>query len=257
MMSFAFRPLRLLLLGLLAAAPLLAPFAARAQEMAPEERAVLRAEMRKYLLEHPEVVMEALRVLENRRKQASAEAESNIVAANADALFADGYSYVAGNPEGDVTVVEFMDYNCGYCKRAHGDVKTLLETDPGVRLVIKEFPILGPSSRTASEAALAALEQNGGDRYLAFSDALMSNRGTLEEETIWRLAEEAGLDLDKLRADAASDLVRDRIARNYAVARTLKIEGTPTFVIGDKIVRGFVPLKELRRQIAAQRERNG
>ncbi|SET60181.1 DsbA family protein [Oceanicella actignis] len=256
-----FQTLRSLAAGALgalcAAAALLPAGPAAAQEMPPEERALLRAEVRRYLLEHPEVVMEALRTLEQRRREQAAQADGHLVRANADALFNDGYSYVAGNPEGDVTVVEFLDYNCGYCKRAHGEVKKLLETDPNVRLIIKEFPILGPGSTVAAQAALAALEQDGGSRYLAFSDALMRHRGALDEEAVWRIAEEVGLDVRRLRDDAASRRVRERVRANHDLARALRIEGTPTFVVGDQLVRGYVPLEQLRQRIEKARADKG
>ncbi len=231
--------------------------AAPAQDMDPEARAQLRSEIRSYLLEHPEVVMEALRTLEEKRRVAEAQAATDTVRSNADAIFDDGYSYVAGDPDGDITVVEFLDYNCGYCKRAHADVKKLIESDGDIRFVIKEFPILGPTSRTAAEAAMAAMEQDGGERYLAFSDALMSHRGTLEEETIYRIAAQVGLDPDKLREGAKDAKIGERISANYDIARKLEIQGTPTFIIGDTVVRGFVPLEKLRAEVEAQREKAG
>lgn len=221
------------------------------------ERESMRAEIRAYLLEHPEVIMEAIQVLEVRRKEAEAAAEAGLLSSIADELHDDGYSYVAGNPDGDITVVEFTDYNCGYCKKAHNDVKALIRMDPNVRLVIKEFPILGPASRAASEAAMAAMRQQGGDAYLAFNDLLMKNRGALDEAAIYRLAERAGLDAGLLRSDARDPKIAENIARTYALAQKLRIEGTPTFVIGDQVVRGFVPLKDLQAAIAAQRAQKG
>lgn len=220
-------------------------------------RDALRAEIRSYLLDNPEVIMEAIQVLEQRRTAAAAEAEAGLVAVIADELRNDGYSHVAGNPDGDVTVVEFLDYNCGYCKKAHEDVKTLLRMDPNVRLVIKEFPILGPSSRIAAEMAMAAMMQDNGDAYLEFNDLLLTNRGTLDEAAILRLAQRAGLDTVRLRSDAADPAIAANIARTYELAKKLRIEGTPTFVIGDKVVRGFVPLQQLQSDVAAERAEKG
>lgn len=230
---------------------------AAAQSAGSTEREALRAEIRAYLLEHPEVIMEAIQVLELRRKEAEAAAEAGLVASIAEELHDDGYSFVAGNPDGDVTVVEFTDYNCGYCKKAHADVKALIRMDPNVRLVIKEFPILGPTSRTAAEAAMAAMRQSGGDAYLEFNDLLMNNRGALDEATIYRLADRAGLDSGLLRSDARDPKIAENLARTYALAQKLRIEGTPTFVIGDQVVRGFVPLKDLQDAVAAQRAGKG
>lgn len=246
----------------LAAPPALAqdtatPLSAPGASMDPEERALLRSEIRGYLLEHPEVIMEAIEVLERRRRAAENEAEADLVARLAPELFDDGYSFVAGNPDGDVTVVEFIDYQCGFCKRAHPEVRTLIESDPGLRYVVKEFPILGPASRTAAEAALAAMRQDDGRRYLAFNDALMAHDGQLDGDAVWQIADEVGLDVDRLRRDAASDEVASMIDRTYSLARALRIEGTPTFVIGDRLVRGYVPLDRMRATVAEVRAEEG
>jgi protein-disulfide isomerase len=255
------RPARRLFAAFLAAVGLLgaaAPAAAQAElPVDPEDRAVLRAEIRKYLLENPEVIMEAIQVLEQRRKAAEAASDQDLVAENAEALFEDGHSHVAGNPDGDVTVVEFIDYNCGYCKRAHEDVRTLVETDPGLRYIVKEFPILGPGSVTASRAALAARRQQDGRLYMAFNDALMRHRGSLNDAAVWRIAGEVGLDVAQLRADADDPEIQESIQANYELAQALKIEGTPTFVIGDRLVRGYVPLDRLRETVAEEREEAG
>lgn len=225
--------------------------------MDPEERAILRSEIRRYLLDHPEVIMEAIEALETRRRAVEAEAEADLVARLAAELTDDGYSFVAGNPEGDVTVVEFIDYQCGFCKRAHPETRALLEADPGVRLVVKEFPILGPASRTAAEAALAAIDQEGGRLYPAFNDALMAHEGRLSDDAVWEIAEDVGLDVRRLKRDAKSDAVQGMIERTYALARALRIEGTPTFVIGDRVVRGYVPLERMREAVAEARSDRG
>ncbi len=249
-------PFRRLLPALaLAAAATAAPAADLSLD--PEDRALLRAEVRNYLLEHPEVIMEAVKALEDRRLAAEAAAADTLVSDNADAIFNDGYSHVAGNPDGDVTVVEFTDYNCGYCKKAHEEVRQLISSDPGIRYVIKEFPILGPSSVTAARAALAALAQDDGAHYMAFNDALMSHRGGLSDAQVWLLAEDAGLDADRLKRDAASPEIAARIEKTYDLARTLQINGTPTFVMGDRLLRGYVPLDALEDAVAEIRERRG
>ncbi|MGM0584385.1 MAG: DsbA family protein [Pseudomonadota bacterium] len=231
-----------------------APAAAQADlPLDPEDRAVLRAEVREYLLENPEVIMEALQALEARQRDAQTASDQGLVRQHAQAIFDDGHSHVAGNPEGDVTVVEFIDYNCGYCKRAHDDVRKLVETDPGLRYVVKEFPILGPSSITASRAALAARDQQDGRLYMAFNDALMSHEGSLTDAKVWEIAGEVGLDVEALREAAERPEIEDAIRANYELARALKIEGTPTFVIGERLVRGYVPLDRLREAVAEER----
>jgi protein-disulfide isomerase len=244
-------------LGFAALWTLTAQPAVAQSEISPTQREAMRTEIRAYLLEHPEVIMEAIQVLELRRKEAEAAAEAGAVASIGQELHDDGYSFVAGNPDGDVTVVEFSDYNCGYCKRAHADVQALLRMDPNVRLVIKEFPILGPASRTAAEVAMASMRQKDGAAYLEFNELLMQNRGSLDEATIYRLAQRAGLDAGLLRSDARDPRIAENLARTYALAQKLRIEGTPTFVIGDNVVRGFVPLKALQEAVAEQRANKG
>ncbi|MDF2232533.1 DsbA family protein [Albimonas sp. CAU 1670] len=265
-LAFPRRPLaRLLAAAALATAGLLAhaPAASaqtalsEAMQLDPEGRAVLRSEIRKYLLEHPEVIMEAVKVLEDRRAEAEATEARDLVADNAAEIFQDGYSHVAGNPDGDVTVVEFIDYNCGYCKKAHADVRELVESDPNLRYVVKEFPILGPSSMTAAKAALASRAQQGGRLYMAFNDALMGHRGALSDEQVWSIAEDVGLDVAALKAEAETPEIKSQIDRTYALAKKLDIQGTPTFVIGDELVRGYAPIDHMRDVVAAARERQG
>ena len=253
-----FRPLAVLLLAGALAAPLApAPAAAQAPlEMAPEDRAVLRAEVRRYLLEHPEVILEAVQVFEERRRLAEAEAEAEMLAARRAELEDDGYSVVTGNPEGDLTVVEFVDYNCGFCRRAHPHTRALIEADPGVRYVIKEFPILGAESVAAARAAVAASLQDE-DKYLAFNDAMMRHDARLDEAAVWAIARRVGLDPDRLRRDAAGDEVSARLARTADLARSLGIEGTPSFVIGDRVERGMLTLEQLEARVAEARSQGG
>lgn len=247
------RPLRFTSALALGAVMLSACGQASAEGLSAEAREALRTEIRAYLMEHPEVIAEAIGELEKRRKAAEAAKEADLVADLRSEIGDDGYSHVMGDPEGDVTVVEFLDYNCGYCKRAHEEVTSLVRIDGNIRYVVKEFPILGPGSRVAAEVAMAALEQDP-DAYEELHDELMRHRGRLDDAAVWKMAEEAGLDMDRLRADAASEDVKTKIARTYALAKRLRIEGTPTFVIGDRVVRGYVPLATLQEEVAAARE---
>ncbi|RMF34914.1 MAG: DsbA family protein [Alphaproteobacteria bacterium] len=226
---------------------------AKPEEVAPGlSREQFREEVRAYLLDNPEVIYEAVQILERRRKIAEAEAELDLVRTNAEELRNDGFSYVGGNPEGSVSVVEFFDYHCPYCKQAHADVKTLLRTNPDIRFVAKEFPILGPDSVQASRAALAALRQ-GPEIYAAFWDRMMAFEGTFTDAVIDRLADRAGVDVARMRADMADPAIEEQIRRNHNLARRLKIGGTPTFVIGDKIIRGYLPLDEMNRVVELAR----
>lgn len=249
MLRILLAPLALLLLA--AAQPALAQ--TDIGNMTPEERAAFGAEVRAYLLENPEVLMEAIQILEERRQQQTAETDRKLVAEYADELFADEDSYVAGNPEGDVTVVEFLDYNCPYCKRAHPEVEQMLEQDPNVRLVVKEYPVLGPDSIAAARLALAALELDP-EKFGALHDALMTHEGRLTEQAAYRIAEDVGYDPDALEEASAAPEIEEQIRQNYELATRLNITGTPGFVIGDEIVRGFVPAEELLASVEAQRE---
>jgi protein-disulfide isomerase len=212
--------------------------------MSQEDRAAFREEVRSYLIEHPEVVLEAIQALEQRRTAAAQESDREMIAANADRLFDDGFSWITGNPAGDVTVVEFLDYRCSFCKKAHPAVAELLERDAGVRLIVKEFPILGPESVTAGRLALAALELDRA-KFAPLHDALMEYQGNLTEEAAYRLAEEAGYAVDALRELAESTEIDDRLQQNYQLARSLGLQGTPAFVVGDEIIRGYLPADEM------------
>jgi len=222
-------------------------------DMAPAEREQLRTEVRAYLLDNPEVILEAINILENRRKAKSEESDADRIAANADALYDDGHSWVGGNPDGDLTIVEFADYRCGFCKRAHPVVKRLLEEDGDLRLVYKEFPILGPESVMASRMAMAALELDP-DGYRALNDALMGHRGELTEVAAYRMAKAAGYDLADLKAREDDEDIGAAIEANYALADELGLQGTPSFVIGDRIVRGFLSYDDMARTVAEVRE---
>ena len=162
------------------------------QEFSPKEQIEIDQRVRAYILQNPEIIVEAMQVLEARRERDERAADGAMVSRLGDEIVDDGYSFVAGNPDGDVTVVEFSDYRCGYCKQAHEGVKALVENDANVRLVIKEFPILGPESTFAARAAMAALRQ-GGDKYVALNDAMMTWRGDLSEGAVMSQAAEAGL----------------------------------------------------------------
>jgi protein-disulfide isomerase len=227
------------------AAALIAAAPAVADEFTGEEKAAIDRQIRAYILEHPEIIVEAMDVLESRQKQAREAADRHLVAQLREDLVNDGFSFAAGNPEGDVTVIEFADYRCGYCKQAHDGVRALLDADPNVRLVIKEFPILGPDSTLAARAAMAAIAQ-GGERYMKFNDLMMRHRGELKRDEIIRLARKAGLDSDKIEADMENPAIAKNIQKTYGLARRLDIQGTPAFIVGDRIVRGFLPYDGLR-----------
>ena len=229
------------------------PAFADLENMTDAERAAFREEVRAYLLDNPEVLMEAIGALEERQTAEQSATDAELVAANADALFNDEGAWVGGNPEGDVTVVEFMDYRCGYCRQAYPEVKELVESDGDIRFVLKEFPILGEPSVLASRYALATRLALGDEAYQALHDGLYTLRADVTAESLDALAEDLGLDPAAIRARLDDPSVEATIAGNYALAQRLGISGTPTFVIGDRLVRGYVPLDALREAVTEAR----
>lgn len=219
------------------------------------ERADFRAEVRAYLMENPEVLMEAIAVLEERRNAEAAANDIALLQTNADEIFNDPASWVGGNPDGDITVVEFMDYRCGYCKKAFEEVAELIESDGNIRFVVKEFPILGEQSELASRFAVAVLQVEGAEAYEKAHDALMVMRADVTAESLAALGAEVGLaDTDAVMARMTSPEVTAVIEANRALAQRLDVNGTPTFVIDETLVRGYVPLDGMRQIVDGQRK---
>jgi protein-disulfide isomerase len=245
-------PRALLSLALLATPAL----ASDLTDLGTAERAALRAEMRAYLMENPEVILEAIQVLEQRQASAEASADADLIAAHARALFQDDQSWVGGNPDGDITMVEFMDYRCGYCRKAAPEVESLLKSDGNIRLIIKEFPILGDASLQTSRFAIATLQLAGDEAYAQVHDALIAYKGDVNDTTLRRIGEELGLDADAIIARMDTPEVNDVIAANHALARALNISGTPSFVVGDEMLRGFLPADQMALLIADIRAGN-
>jgi protein-disulfide isomerase len=210
--------------------------------------------VRDYLMQNPEILRDVLQELERKERARQAQATQETIAAKAGDLFRAEGDLVIGNPQGDVTIVEFMDYNCGYCKRSLPDVMKLVEADKNLRVVIKEFPILGPSSITASRAALAAARQ---DKYKEMHAALMGHKGALNDEAIFELAKSAGLDVDKLKADMEDKAIAARIEQNHQLASMLGIDGTPAFVIDQQLIPGALGYEALAAAIGDVRAAGG
>jgi protein-disulfide isomerase len=224
------------------------------EDMSQPEREAFRAEIRSYLLDNPEVIMEAVAVLEQRQAEAQAQNDIELVNANSEAIFNDGHSWVGGNPDGDITLVEFMDYKCGYCKRAFPEVNDLLEFDGNIKLIVKELPILGEQSVLASRFAIATLQTLGDEAYEQIHDALMVYNGDITQTALNRMAEGFGLDAAAIEAQMDSDAVNTVIAENRALAQRLNISGTPSFVMNDQMLRGYLPLDEMQRVAAEIRD---
>lgn len=222
-------------------------------QMTDEERQIFREEVRAYLMDNPQVIMDAVQVLEQRQAAAQAQADLSLVSDNAEDIFNDGFSFVGGNPDGDITLVEFLDYRCGFCKRAHGEVAKLLETDGNIRLIVKEFPILGEQSLLASRFTIATKQIAGPDAYKNISDAVMEMSGEVSMRTLRRMASTFGLDADAIEAHMDSEAVTDEIRRTRALAQRLQITGTPTFVLQDELLRGFLPFDEMQALVDEKR----
>ncbi len=221
--------------------------------MSDAERDAFRAEVRAFLLDNPEVLVEAMGVLEAREGEAQETADLAMVEAQREAILNDGHSWTGGNVEGDVTIVEFMDYRCGYCRQAFAEVEELVATDGSVRFILKEFPILGEQSELASRFAIAVQRIHGDDAYKDVHDALMVLEADIDPATLTRLAEGLAIDPEPVLAAMADPEVTAIIDENRALAQALGISGTPTFVLGDRMVRGYVPLEGMRAMLEDER----
>lgn len=231
---------------LLLALPLIAAFSAPAFAPAMAKdftREEIEQIVKEYIQNNPQVMIDSVEAYGKRQQEQDSQRATENIQKNKDWLFNNKNHAQAGNPNGDVTVVEFFDYNCGYCKQAMSDLMKLLDQDKNVRLVFVEIPILGASSEEAARWALASMRQ---DKYLPFHIALMGHKGPLEEGAILQYAKKAGLDTEQLKKDKLDPQWEQIIAENLNMARALGIQGTPAFVVGQELVRGYVGLEGLK-----------
>lgn len=228
-------------------------FATDHATMTDTERAAFRAEVRAYLLENPEVLAEAIDVLNQREAEAAAQGDLALVRTHADALFNDASSWVGGNPSGDITLVAFVDHRCGYCRKAHDEVAALIEGDGNIRFIVKEFPILGEASLASARFALAVRELGGDAAYADAQETLIRMRGEPSAEALGRLAADLGLEAEAVLAAMSSPQVTAVIDANHDLGMRMQINGTPTFIIGGTMVRGYVPLDGMRQIVEEQR----
>ena len=213
--------------------------------LSDDERNALRDEIRAYLLENPEVMVEVFGVLEQRQAQEQVEQDKHLVSVNADAIFNDGFSHVMGNPDGDYTIVEFVDYQCGFCRKAHAVLKDLLAADGNIRLVLKEFPILSEGSLMSAQFAISAQQQFGAEAYETLHNALISMRGNVTEARLAELADGLGLDGAAIAAGMSSPEVQRILTENRELGKRLQVTGTPAFVMNDTMARGFMELEQM------------
>jgi protein-disulfide isomerase len=226
----------------------------QAASIDPNQRTGIEQIVRDYLVQHPEVLQEAFEALQRKQAEAQAAAQKQVLSANRDKLLYSPRQMVLGNPQGDITLVEFFDYNCPYCHRALSDTMDLLRTDPNLRMVLKEFPVLGPGSTEAAKVAIA-LKRQGTDKYLAFHQQMLSGRGQVNEQRALDVAKNVGADMAQLKKDMADPEVQATIAEVYGLANALGISGTPSYVIGDEVVPGAVGSSALKEKITAARVR--
>jgi len=224
-----------------------------AQGFTPAQRQELDQAIHDYLQNHPDAIMDALKAMQAKEETAKADSQKKALVARRSELVADPDSAVGGNPKGDVTLVEFFDYRCPYCKQIEPSLDALIKEDGRVRVVYKEFPILGPASVIASRAAIAARKQ---DKYDAFHSQMMAFKGTIDEAAVMKVAASAGLDTKRLKDDMNAPEVGAIIKRNYALAEALGIDGTPGLIVGDNLTLGAIDLDALRAMIAAARKKS-
>ncbi|WP_111557390.1 DsbA family protein [Paracoccus sediminilitoris] len=206
--------------------------------MTDDEKTEFGAAVREYLMANPQVLIESINELESRQAEQAAKDDVNLVAENHDAIFDDGHSWVGGNPDGDLTMVEFMDYRCGVCRQYNQEVVDAVEDDGNIRLIIKEFPILGQDSEASSRFAIAVKQIAGDEAYKAAHDALITLRSPANEDALRKLADQIDLDADKVIAQMTSDEVTQVLVKNRELGETMAIQGTPTFIIGQQMLRG-------------------
>ena len=228
--------------------------AGQAQSISDAQRGEIEKIVRDYLINHPEVLQEAIAALEKRQAAEEAAKHEAAVKDNAEALFNSSRQVTVGNLQGDVTFVEFFDYNCGYCKKAMADMFDLLKSDLKLKVVLKEFPVLGQGSVEAARVAVAVrMQDKSGKKYLDFHQKLLSGRGQADKARALAAAKEAGLDVAKLERDMTGDEVRQSLEESLKLAEKLGLNGTPSYVIGPNVIVGAVGLDALKEKINSAR----
>ncbi|WP_298957024.1 DsbA family protein [uncultured Methylobacterium sp.] len=248
----------LALTGLVAlAAPSRAQAPAGSQAPAPfsdAQRQAVEGIIKDYLLKNPEILQEAMTELEKRQQEAQKQAQASALKDSRDTLHGGLGGIVAGNPNGDVTLVEFFDYNCGYCKRALADLQTVMKADPKLKVVLKDFPVLGPESVEASKVALAVKAQLKGEKLFEYHTRLLESRGRVNGERALAVAREMGLDVARVQKDMQAPEVQAALQENVGLGDKLGLSGTPAFIIGDEIIPGAVGAEPIRKTIAGVRQ---
>lgn len=224
---------------------------ALADTLTPAQRDAIEQLIRDTIANHPEIVMDAIKAAQSKSDAEAAAKAQKALADDRAQLVADPASPVGGNPNGDVTIVEFFDYRCPYCKEVEPSLEALIRQDPKLRIVYKEFPVLGPASVFATRMALAAREQG---KYAAFHAAMMATKGEIDDGVVLKVAKSVGVDLEQAKAAMNAPAIDALIKRNYALADALDIQGTPAFIIGNTLVPGATDIDKLRQLVADARK---
>jgi protein-disulfide isomerase len=225
-----------------------------APALTPEQRQAIEALVRETILKNPEILQEAFAELEKRNQVAQAEAQSRAVVTEMPGIVDPAKSGIIGNPQGDVTLVEFYDYNCGFCKRSLEDLRVMMKDDPKLKVVLKEFPVLGPESLEASRVAVAVKAQISGQKYWEFHAKLMATRGRINGDKALEVAKEFGVDIARAKKEANEAPVKAIIDETVALGDRLGLTGTPAFIVGNEVVFGAVGVEALKGKIAAVRQ---
>jgi len=253
-----FRSLAIAALGLLLLAGPLSPAPSVAAEakapLSGAQEEAIKKLVRKYLIEHPEIIVEAMERLRAEREKKQKEQVKAALVIKRQEIYEDASSPTAGNAKGDVTIVEFFDYQCGYCKSVVDRLMKTIKADGKIKIIFKEFPILGPQSVFASRAALAAKKQG---KYFEFHNAMMRLKGAVTQDSVFAVAKSVGIDTKQLAKDMRDPAIEKAIRANFALARSLRINGTPAFIIGDHLVPGAVNQQMLEGYIEAARKKSG
>lgn len=232
---------------------LLAPSAspASAETFSAAQKTEIESIIHSYLVDHPEVLREAAVALEKKQALEEGELHRRVIEQNRDALFNSTFPGVVGNAKGKITLVEFFDYNCGYCKKALGDLVNLIKSERELRVVLMDFPVLGPDSVEAAQVASAARKQISGDKFFDFHQKLLSTRGHVGREQALAVAKDQGLDMDRLQKDLKDPSIRAGLEQTMKLADALNLTGTPSYVIGDEAIVGAVGFDQLKTRVEA------
>eukprot|EP01037_Dinobryon_pediforme_P023578 gene23578-25070_t len=227
---------------------------ARAAELPDAQRTAIEAVVKSYILEHPEIIEDALNILDKRRSEQAALAQKSMIAEKAAMIYNSPKQVVLGNPKGDVTVVEFFDYNCGYCKQALPDMVNLLKDDQKLRFVLKEFPVLSAGSEEAARVAIA-VNRLAPEKYMEFHLKLLGSRGQANKAKALDVAASIGLDRAKVEAESGNtDAVLDVLSESRTIATGLGLNGTPSYIVGDTVIPGAIGIDRLKEKIAEARQ---